>query len=240
MPRFRAAAITALAFSLCLAAAAQAATTRNPAQSPNAPSSDQTTSVGEPFLPRDKPKTKTYTYDLSCEISGYFNNGVPALKMMNTGTETIPAGAVIEITYPDGTKKKHTVNSDIVPGAALTIWGPLGATPEDFPCTATATSTGPYIEPGTTNAPSGNPNLPPKLACEFKIVDGKLVVTFKNVGGSPLPAQQFLHAGPENTGYGVSHYLQQDIAPGESIHLIYDGVDPALYMGTDCTAKIMK
>ncbi len=241
MYRYRVAAAVAAAAFILLSAGTQAASFRDPVLRSDAPG--ETSAAEDPFRPQSKPKTKTYTYDLSCEVSGKFGNGAPALKMVNTGTETIPAGAIIAVTYPDGTKKKFTTSSEIKPGGAVSVMGPLGATPESFPCAASATSTGPSLPDGPVgpDVPTANPNLPPKLVCEFTIVGKVVTITWQNIGGSPVMPGQFI-SGTTSGGIGMTISLTDPIEPGDEFKVshAWDNFDPAWFDGETCSAKIKK
>lgn len=199
---------------------------------------DSIASPGDPFIPstKPKPKIKIYEYAMSCEIDdGKFANGASSIKMKNTGVETIPAGANIVVTFPDGTKKTFTTPSEIKPGASVSIMGPPDATPDNFSCSAGAWAFGPNIDFGVPEGGRIDPNSPPEIVCAFTVVNGKLVVSFKNVGGQPLTGFQRMHAFAEDGSLtSFDHVGEVDLPPGKSMHMTVDVPDPSAYEGKEC------
>jgi len=197
------------------------------------------TSPGDPFRPEIRPMgMRTETYSMTCGIgAGEFANGSSVIKLVNTSSKTIPKGATVVVTYPDGSTKTFTTPSEIKPGASVGIMGPAGATSESFQCSASASSQFPTAGPGpaVSDAPNGSQALPPKLTCEFEIVDGKVIVHWKNEGGSPIPAGAMI-TGKNAAGVGVSSYIQDPIDPGETVTTELD-IDPSFF-NEDCYATI--
>ena len=85
----------------------------------------------------DGPVLKLSPYQVSCVVWPHaFKNGAAEIWFKNTGTETIPAGSIITVTYPDGSKEFLKVDEDIKPGASAGIMGPAMANDEGFTCSA--------------------------------------------------------------------------------------------------------
>jgi hypothetical protein len=124
------AAVLAVALT-ALPLASQAASTRNPAQSPNLPSAEQTTSVGDPFLPErgfNAPRNKSAVniHMMDCHVSEtvFGPEGQAYLMFKNTGDTVIPAGMWFTYTLSDGTTGKLQIPADIKPGDAVGIYAP--------------------------------------------------------------------------------------------------------------------
>jgi hypothetical protein len=191
-------------------------------------------SPGEPFLPggrRALVPTGYESFAMICELAeGSFANGSSIIKLVNSGDETIPAGATIKVTLADGSKMTFKTASPIKPGAAVSVMGPVGATPEDFGCSTAATALIPITEPGSPNVPSGQtglPLLPAKLVCTFEIIGGKVVITWTNTGKGSVPAGSMI-TGKTSTGIGMSSFIEEPIKPGETLSITLD-IDPKFF-----------
>lgn len=189
-----------------------------------------TTSPGDPFRPQVRsPQIVTDTFSMSCGIGdGKFANGGSIIKLVNTSSKTIPKGATIEVTYPNGSTETITAPSDIHPGGYLSLVGPKDATPDNYPCSASATGRvhAEQPSPAVGGAASGNPTIPPQLVCWFEVVDGKVVIYWQNKGGSSVPAGTEVK-GKNSAGIGVSVWISNPIDPGETKSLVLDA-DPSL------------
>ena len=187
-------------------------------------------SPGDPFQPQFRsPKIVTETFSMSCGIGdGKFANGGSKINLVNTSSKTIPKGATIEVTYPDGSKETFTAPADLKPGSYVSIVGPKDATPDNYPCTASATGKvrAEQPSPAVGGAASGNPTIPPQLVCWVEVVDGKVVIYWQNKGGSSLPAGTEVQ-GKNAAGIGVTVWIASPIDPGETKSLVLDA-DPSL------------
>lgn len=208
---------------------ASAATTPPVIKAVGGSTGGQIASPGDPFRPFVVDKT-IETFSMSCGIGeGKFLNGASIIKMVNTSSKTIPKGAKIVVTYADGSTETFTAPSDIKPGAAVSIMGPPGATPESFGCSAEASRKiplGMQGSPQVDNGPGPIEALPPKLTCWFEVVDGKVVIHWKNEGGSSILPGAMI-TGKNAAGVGVSWYIQEPIKPGQEVSTVLD-IDPAL------------
>ncbi len=188
-------------------------------------------SPGDPFRPQVRtPRVGTETYSMSCAIGeGKFANGASIIKLVNTSSKTIPKGATIEIIYPDGSKHTVTAPADVAPGGSLGLMAPSWATPDNFPCSASASRQVAVGEPGPAvdNGSSANQSIPPKLVCEFEIIDGKVILHWTNEGGSPVPVGAMI-TGKNAAGIGVSSFIQDPIEPGETVTIELD-MDPKFF-----------
>lgn len=187
-------------------------------------------SPGDPFRPQVRvPHVGTETYSMSCGIGdGKFANGGSKINLVNTSSKTIPKGATIEVTYPNGSKETFVASSDIQPGSYISMVGPAGATPDDYQCSASASGQVPADQPGPaeSGAPTANSAVPPKLVCWFEVVDGKVIIYWKNQGGSAVPSGTEV-IGKNAAGIGVSVLIANPIEPGETKSLQLDA-DPSL------------
>lgn len=81
---------------------------------------------------------KLSPYSIECRVMrDAYKPGMAEIWFQNSGTETIPAGSIITVKYPDGTTEKFEVLRDIEPGASSGIIGPAGSNDEGFSCKAT-------------------------------------------------------------------------------------------------------
>lgn len=73
-------------------------------------------------------------YNSTCAFNGYDKSGRPLIDFVNVGTETIPAGSIYVITWPDGTTEMRKIPWDIEPGASFGIIGPAESDDPGFHC----------------------------------------------------------------------------------------------------------
>ena len=95
---------------------------------------------GDADVVADTPVLKLSPTTLSCEYHGdhFVQSGAPEIWFKNIGTETIPKGSIITVTWPDGTKQSFKLGSDLKPGASVGISGPDSADQPGFHCSARA------------------------------------------------------------------------------------------------------
>jgi hypothetical protein len=94
-------------------------------------------SVGAEFIVANGPILKLSPYSVACSVMrDAFKQGVAEIWFKNTGSETIPAGSILTVTYSDGTVVMLEVSDDIKPGASGGIVGPFGSNEEGFSCKA--------------------------------------------------------------------------------------------------------
>ena len=91
--------------------------------------------------------------------------------------------------------------------------------------------------PPTTNAPTGNPDIPafPELTCYFEILDGKVVIHWFNKGTAAAPVGSMI-TGTTSGGIGVSLYITEAIEPGAKFTMTVD-MNPAWFNDL-CYAKV--
>ena len=73
-------------------------------------------------------------YNSSCAFTHYDKMGRPLVDFVNMGTETIPAGSIYTVTWPDGTTESYKTPWDIAPGGSFGIIGPANADEPGFHC----------------------------------------------------------------------------------------------------------
>jgi hypothetical protein len=73
-------------------------------------------------------------YNSSCAYTHDDLQGRSIVEFVNLGTETIPAGSIYVVTWPDGTTESFKTPWDIAPGGSFGVHGPANADQPGFHC----------------------------------------------------------------------------------------------------------